>query len=100
MRIFFVIPTYHEETYHWHMMSEMMSYFWFGGWGWLFLAIGIVSGMVVLISSFMLRSKQEESLIWGIIIITFSTLSIFSMGGFLFGLIFGILGGMLAVVKI
>ncbi|MEM3790216.1 MAG: hypothetical protein QW260_03945 [Thermoproteota archaeon] len=101
MQVLSMFPTYPNETpetYHWHMMAEMMSYFW-GKWAWFFLAVGATSGIMVLVSSLMLRSRQKENLLLGVLIIVFSSLSIFSMGGFFLGFIFGVLGGVLAMIE-
>lgn len=58
---------------------------------------GLISGIIVLISAFMLKSKPAESTTWGILIIVFSIFSFFGMGGFVIGAILGIIGGAFAL---
>jgi hypothetical protein len=69
--------------------------------------LGVVSGILVLISAIMLHIRPGEAtqglraccLWWGSIILVFSIVSLFggSMGGFLVGAILGIVGGALAL---
>jgi hypothetical protein len=69
--------------------------------------LGLVSGIIVLISAIMLRVRPGEAtqglraccIWWGSIILVFSIVSLFggSMGGFLVGAILGIVGGALAL---
>jgi len=69
--------------------------------------LGLVSGMIVLISAIMLNIRPGEAthglraccIWWGSIILVFSIVSLFggSMGGFLVGAILGIVGGALAL---
>jgi hypothetical protein len=70
------------------------------GYGIGFLGIlGLVFGIVVIISSLMLNHKPQEHSKWGVLIVVFSVLSIFgsAMGGFGVGLILGLIGGVLAI---
>ena len=105
-------------------MVSMMGAFWFGGmmggyrgWGgmmgyggpgygmmgWLgfglFGILGIVFGVIIIISALMLNSKPQEHSTWGMLIIVFSALSIFggAMGGLGVGLVLGLVGGILAL---
>ena len=60
--------------------------------------VGVVFGIIVIISAYMLNSKPAEHTTWGTLIVIFSVLSIFgSAGGFGVGLILGIIGGVLAI---
>ncbi len=60
--------------------------------------IGLAFGMLVLVGAIMLYAHPEQHVTWGVIILVFSILSIFtSLGGFLIGLILGIIGGALAI---
>lgn len=69
----------------------------------------LISGIIVLISSIMLKIRLGEATegirkcctFWGTIILIFSIVSLFggSMGGFLIGAIFGIVGGTLALLS-
>lgn len=65
-----------------------------------FTAVSIVSlvcGVVVVFSSFVLRLHAKEHVIWGVVIIVFSAISLVGMGGYFVGAIFGIIGGALAL---
>jgi Na+(H+)/acetate symporter ActP len=55
--------------------------------------------VIVIISTFMLKSKREQHSTWGILIVLFSVLSMFvgPMGGMGIGLILGLIGGILAI---
>jgi hypothetical protein len=69
--------------------------------------LGPISGIIVLISAFMLRIRPGEATRgaracftwWGSLVLIFSIVSLFagSMGGFLIGAILGIVGGALAL---
>ena len=69
------------------------------GFGFSFMGIlGVVLGMIVIVSALMLHSRPEKHTTWGILIIIFSALSTFGiMTGLSVGLILGIIGGVLAV---
>lgn len=60
-------------------------------------AFGLVSGIIVLISALMLRSRPRDNTTWGILIVVFSVLSFFGFGGFFVGAVLGIIGGALAL---
>ncbi|MGA2791893.1 MAG: DUF6114 domain-containing protein [Candidatus Bathyarchaeia archaeon] len=69
-------------------------------YGFAFLGVlGLIFGLIVIISALMLNSKPEQHSTWGILIIVFSVLSVFgsAMGGFGIGLILGLIGGILGV---
>jgi hypothetical protein len=69
----------------------------------------LIAGIIVLISAIMLKIRPGEATEglrkcctgWGTIILIFSIVSLFggSMGGFLIGVIFGIVGGTLALLS-
>ena len=59
--------------------------------------VGFVCGVIVLISSLVLRIHPQERVIWGIVIVAFSAISFVGMGGYFVGAIFGMLGGILAL---
>jgi hypothetical protein len=69
----------------------------------------LISGIIVLISAIMLKIRPGEAtegirkccILWGTMILIFSIVSLFggSMGGFLIGAIFGIVGGSLALLS-
>jgi len=65
-----------------------------------FTAISIVSfvcGVIVLMSTLVLRIHPQEHFLWGIVIVVFSAISFVGMGGYFVGAIFGIVGGVLAL---
>lgn len=61
------------------------------------IAIGIVSSIVIIVSALMLANNPERAGYLGVVIITLSIVSLFSMGGFIIGAILGIVGGALAL---
>jgi len=64
----------------------------------IFSIIGLASGALVILVAVMLYSRPFEKDIWGVVIIAFSILGILGgMGGFMIGLVLGILGGVLAL---
>ncbi len=60
---------------------------------------GLSSGIAVILVSFMLRLKPDESKRWGVMIIVLSCMSILGMAGFFFGMALGVIGGVLAVIR-
>jgi hypothetical protein len=60
--------------------------------------LGIIFGLIVIASAIMLNRRPTQHTTWGILILIFSILGIFGgMGGYLVGLILGIVGGALAI---
>lgn len=55
--------------------------------------VGVICGVVVLMSAIMLRMNPRQHMIWAIVIIVFSAVSFVGMGGFFIGAILGIVGG-------
>ncbi|MCP8322816.1 MAG: DUF6114 domain-containing protein [Candidatus Methylarchaceae archaeon HK02M2] len=99
------------ETVHWGNMPFGMMDEWMHGWedmmhgiGFtdetfgIFSIIGLISGILILLSSVLLYSKPKDHIAWGIVIIIFSALSLFGMGGFVLGALLGLAGGILAIV--
>jgi len=76
----------------------MMHGFGFGG-GWFYglAAIGIASGIVVLVGAIMVYNQPAKASTWGALILAFSIVSLFGMGGFFLGAILGVMGGILAI---
>lgn len=60
--------------------------------------IGIVIAAVIIYSSFMLHHTMRHHVGWGVVILVFSLVSIVMGGGFIAGLILGVIGGILALV--
>jgi|SRR3972149_1031302 len=76
----------------------MMSGFWgmmSGGGGLWF--IGLIAGIAVIIGALMLNAQPAEHTTWGTLILIFSIVSFFGMGGFFIGAILGVAGGALAL---
>lgn len=70
-----------------------------GGNSGVFGLFGMVLGIIMIIVSFMLRSRPQQHIIYGIIILTASILSwVGAAGGLLFGSILGIIGGILSII--
>jgi hypothetical protein len=65
----------------------------------LFGVLGLVFGVIVIVSAIMLNSRPMEHSTWGVLIVIFSVLSIFggAIGGLGVGLILGVVGGVLAI---
>ncbi len=61
--------------------------------------IGIASGIIVIYGAFSIKNKPEGRTTWGALILTFSLVSLLSLGGFLVGALLGILGGIFALVE-
>ena len=57
----------------------------------------LVSGIAVVASALMLKKRPKENTAWGILILVFSVLSFFGLGGFLVGAILGIVSGALVL---
>ena len=55
--------------------------------------IGVICGVIVLMSAIMLRVSPQQHVVWSIVIIAFSVASFFGMGGFFIGAILGIVAG-------
>ncbi len=75
------------------VMAMMMGY------SFAFAIVGLASGALVILGSVMLYNRPSESQIWSAVILAFSLLSILgSMGGFMVGLVMGVLGGTFGLV--
>ena len=61
-------------------------------------AIGVVCAIIVLVGAFLIYMPGKE-VIGGIIVLIFSRLSIVAFGGFIIGMILGIIGGALGIAK-
>ena len=59
--------------------------------------IGIASGIVVLDGAIMVYHQPAKASTWGALILAFSIVSLFGMGGFFVGAILGVVGGILAL---
>jgi len=75
----------------------MMKGFGFGGWFYALAAIGLISGAIILVGAIMVYTQPSKVSTWGTLILIFSILSFFGMGGFFLGGILGVVGGILAM---
>src|SRR4030065_472444 len=62
-----------------------------------FSVVGLVCGIVVVISALMLKARPTEHSAWGSLILVFSAISLISMGGWFVGALLGIIGGAFAL---
>ncbi len=71
----------------------------FGGAGWFYglAAVGVVSGIVILIGAIMTYNQPAKASTSGALILAFSIVSLFGMGGFFLGAILGVVGGIFAL---
>jgi len=98
------LPTYRGMMggyYYGGMMGGyygMMRGFGFGG-GWYYglAAVGLISGIVILVGAVMMYTQPTKTSTWGAIVFAFSVASLIGMGGFYVGLILGVVGGVLAI---
>jgi len=58
---------------------------------------GVISGIIVLVSAVMLRTYPSQRKTWGVLMLVFSVLSFFGLGGFVVGAILGIAGGIVTL---
>ena len=69
------------------------------GYSFAFTIVGLISGGLVILGAVMLYSRPFEKDLWGAVVIAFSILGMLGgMGGFMVGLVLGIVGGALALV--
>ena len=60
-------------------------------------AVSLISGIVVLVSAVLLRVRPQENVVWAVLILAFSVISLVGMGGYFIGAVLGIVGGALAL---
>ncbi len=75
----------------------MMQGLGYGGWFYGAAAIGLVSGIIVLIGAVMIYVRPSKTPTWGLLVLIFSITSFVGMGGFFVGAILGFVGGILAL---
>ena len=68
-----------------------------GGWFYGLAAVGVLSGIVVILGAIMLYNETERAPTWGALILVFSIVGLLGMGGFFLGAILGAVGGLLAI---
>ncbi len=63
-----------------------------------FRILGAAFGGVVLFGAFMLNSRPKQHVTWGALVLIFAALSVFgAMGGFMIGMVAGLIGGAWAI---
>jgi hypothetical protein len=62
------------------------------------MVVGVVLGIVVIVAAVMLYRNPPQKTLWGVLVLVLSIVSIFVGGGFLLGLILGVIGGILALI--
>ena len=55
--------------------------------------IGLVCGVIVVMSTIVLQVNPRQHVVWAVVIIAFSAISFVGMGGFFIGAILGIIAG-------
>lgn len=75
----------------------MMQGFGSSAWFYALAAIGLISGIVILVGAIMVYTQPSKASTWGALILIFSILGFFGMGGFFLGGILGVVGGILAM---
>lgn len=61
--------------------------------------LGIIFGLIIIYGSFQINSGEPGKVrTWGIVVLILSIISIITGGGFILGLILGLIGGILALV--
>lgn len=63
----------------------------------IFAVLGIVFGILVIVGSVVMFAQPNQHVVWGVIILVFSATSIIVFGGFIVGLVLGVLGGILGI---
>lgn len=64
-----------------------------------FMLVGLISGILVLVSALMLSLRPLEHFAWGIVILVFSIISFLGIGGFVIGAVLGIIGGVFTLSR-
>lgn len=75
----------------------MMQGFGLAGWFLGLAAIGLISGIAILIGAMMIYTQPGRAQTWGVVVLVFSIVSFLGMGGFFLGAILGVVGGILAM---
>ena len=62
-----------------------------GGWFYGLAAIGILSGIVILVGAIMIYNQPARASTWRTLVLAFSIVSLFGMGGYFLGAAIGVL---------
>jgi len=60
--------------------------------------VGLIFALLVLVGAVMMWARPQQHVAWGVVVLLFSLFSFISGGGFLLGLILGLVGGILGIV--
>jgi len=63
----------------------------------VFSLVGLALGTIILIASVLMYARPKEHAIWGVVVLVSACVSIVSIGGFIAGMILGIIGGAVAI---
>lgn len=63
----------------------------------IFGLLALVFGTIVLFAAILMYARPKEHAIWGVIVLVFACTSIVGLGGFVAGMILGIIGGSLGI---
>lgn len=63
----------------------------------IFAVLGVIFGTFVLIGSVAMVARPDQHAPWGVVVVVFSAVSIIGFGGFVVGMILGIIGGVLGI---
>jgi predicted benzoate:H+ symporter BenE len=75
----------------------MMQGFGFERYFYAMAAIAVISAIIILVGAIMVYNQPSKAPTWGALILASSILSLLGMGGFFFGAILGVVGGILAL---
>jgi hypothetical protein len=59
----------------------------------------LTSGFLVLLSGAMMYLRPLRKRIWGVMVLIFCVMALLSLGGFVFGIALGVIGGILAIAN-
>lgn len=91
--MFVVLAEFLEELGVWAAIPDFITDIFVG-----MAAVGLIFALLVIVGALLIYMPGKE-VVGGILVIIFSILSIVIGGGFLIGLILGIIGGVLGLVK-
>ena len=67
------------------------------GFSLIFSLLGLTCGTIILFAAVLMYARPKEHAIWGVVVLVFACVSIVSIGGFIAGMILGIIGGALGI---
>ncbi|HLE97065.1 MAG TPA: hypothetical protein VI997_06810 [Candidatus Thermoplasmatota archaeon] len=81
----------------WMMGGYAPSPGWLLGMGAWMVLWGVATGAVVIAGAVRIRAGGPDTLGWGVAVVVAACLSLFAMGGFLFGAVLAVVGGVVAI---